>query len=114
MQNQELYSIEKAPELQGSISHSTTLGLNEAAALMRVHPDTARKLVKAGLGPPACKVGREWVFPAHRLLEWIDQQCHSTGDKAARTGGYVSRSAASRLASRRERLIAARQKSLNN
>jgi Helix-turn-helix domain len=113
MQDLELYSIEKARELTAGISRNTTLGLNEAAALMRVHPDTARKLVKAGLGPPACKVGREWVFPAHRLLEWIDRQCHSTGDKAAGIGGYVSRSAASRLASRRERVIAARQKNLN-
>ena len=26
----------------------TTLGLDEAAALMRVHPDTARKMAKAG------------------------------------------------------------------
>ena len=114
MQDLDLYSIEKAREPLAGIPHNTTLGLNEAAALMRVHPDTARKLVKAGLGPPACKVGREWVFPAHRLIEWIDQQCHSTGDKAARIGGYVSRSAASRLASRRERAIAAKQKSLSN
>jgi|SRR5580698_3336262 hypothetical protein len=114
MQDLELYSIENAREPLAGMSRNTTLGLNEAAALMRVHPDTARKLVKAGLGPPACKVGREWVFPTQRLIEWIDQQCHSTGDKAARTGGYVSRSAASRLASRRERVIAARQKNLSN
>ena len=53
-----------------------TIGLEEAAALLRCHPETARRMAKAGEIPGA-KIGRSWVFYRERLLEWIEARCQS-------------------------------------
>lgn len=44
-----------------------TLGLEEAAQLVRVHPVTLRNLAAAGKAPGA-KPGKEWVFIKADLL----------------------------------------------
>ena len=51
-----------------------TIGLDEAGKLLRCHPDTVRKMAKAG-EIPGTKVGRAWVFYTERLLEWLDSRC---------------------------------------
>jgi excisionase family DNA binding protein len=47
-----------------------TLGLVEAAELLKVHPKTLQKLARNG-EVPACKVGRAWVFVEHLLLDTL-------------------------------------------
>ena len=51
-----------------------TIGLEEAGKLLRCHPDTVRRMAKAG-EIPGTKVGRSWVFYTQRLLEWLDKRC---------------------------------------
>ncbi|MDE1989023.1 MAG: helix-turn-helix domain-containing protein [Betaproteobacteria bacterium] len=65
---------------------------------MRVHPDTARKMAKAG-EVPATKIGRAWVFSSALLQQWIDERCRSTNVPVRLTGGSAL---AARLAARLE------------
>jgi excisionase family DNA binding protein len=51
-----------------------TIGLEEAAKLLRCHPDTVRKMAAAG-ELPGTKVGRAWVFYTERLLDWLEKRC---------------------------------------
>lgn len=53
-----------------------TIGLEEAAKLLRCHRDTVRKMAKAW-ELPAAKVGRSWVFYTESLLRWLQQRCES-------------------------------------
>jgi hypothetical protein len=78
-----------------------TIGLAEAAALLRVSEDTLLRRARAGIVPGA-KVGREWVFIQADLLDLIREQakaraCRSTAILRAPTGGSASPSAESRL-----------------
>jgi len=73
------------------------LDVHQAAAEAKCHPDTLRKMAKAG-EVPATKIGRAWVFPAHLLQQWIDERCHSTDAPGAPSGGSAL---AARLASQR-------------
>lgn len=66
-----------------------TIGLKEAAALLRCHPDTVRKMAKAR-ELPAAKVGRAWVFYTESLLRWLQERCESRqpiGDDPMRSPG---------------------------
>jgi excisionase family DNA binding protein len=47
-----------------------TLGLQEAAAFLRCHPEELRRRAKAGLIPGA-KVGRAWVFLEDDLAAYL-------------------------------------------
>src|SRR5678815_5642411 len=47
-----------------------SLGLHEAAAFLRCHPEELRRRAKAGLIPGA-KVGRAWVFLVDDLAAYI-------------------------------------------
>lgn len=50
-----------------------TLGLEEAAALLRMSPDTLMRRARAGL-IPGDKPGRRWVFIQDDLLAWIRER----------------------------------------
>jgi hypothetical protein len=47
-----------------------TLGLNEAAAFLRCHPEELRRRTRAGVVPGA-KVGRAWVFLEDDLAHFL-------------------------------------------
>lgn len=48
----------------------STLDVHEAAALAKCHPDTMRKLMKAGEAPGA-KIGRAWVVREECIFDWL-------------------------------------------
>lgn len=84
-----------------------TTGIQGAAAILRVHPNTVQEWAKAGI-IPGVKKGREWVFIKVDLLTWLraqygqqsgdeqsystgrtdNEQCHSTG--VVIPGGFTS------------------------
>jgi hypothetical protein len=83
------------------VSSSTTLGLLEAALLLKVHPKTLQRLARQGL-LPGCKVGRAWVFVERLLIEQLvteslarvsvvdlqeKSECRSTDARTHRIGG---------------------------
>ncbi len=70
-----------------------TIGVEEAARLLRCHPDTLRRMAKAG-EVPGTKVGRSWVFFTERLLEWLDARCQSQQQARPRDPPPVSGSSA--------------------
>src|ERR1700757_1836527 len=47
-----------------------TLGLHDAAAFLRCHPEELRRRAKAGIIPGA-KVGRAWVFLVDDLAAYL-------------------------------------------
>jgi excisionase family DNA binding protein len=81
----------------------STLDLNEAAALLKIHPATLQQKARAGQIPGA-KIGRAWVFVEVDLLEYVRSQyqrqalqvthrkevepCHFAD--VARSGGSIS------------------------
>jgi excisionase family DNA binding protein len=67
----------------GSVS---TLDILQAAHVAKCHPDTLRKMAKAG-EVPATKIGRAWVFPADLLEDWIKSKCPSIAAHAVPSGG---------------------------
>jgi len=82
----------------------STLTLQQAAALLKIHPVTLQEKARAGVIPGA-KIGRAWVFVEIDLLEYIRAQyrrrafqgdrkevleCHSANAKTRPTGGSVS------------------------
>src|SRR5690625_2710894 len=81
-----------------------TLNLREAAAFLRVHPETLRARAQRNQIPGA-KIGRSWVFLREDLVKVIravyaeggqmarveDQECHSTSAKTRRFGGFGSK-----------------------
>jgi len=81
-----------------------TLGLKQAAAFLRCHPEELRRRAKAGVIPGA-KVGRAWVFLEEDLAAYLrslysqprqalqvtlrkEMQCHFAN--AAVSGGSTS------------------------
>ena len=52
---------------------SLTLTLEEAASLLKVHPETLRELALKGK-VPGVKVGRAWVFITGDLVAWLRTQ----------------------------------------
>lgn len=82
-----------------------TLTLQEAAALLKIHPVTLLEKAHAGIVPGA-KIGKCWVFVKVDLIEFIRSQyprralqgdheriasCHSTNAKTHNFGGSNSR-----------------------
>lgn len=51
-----------------------TLDVHQAAALARMHPDTMRKMMKAGEVPGAIKPGRAWVIREEDFNAWVRKQ----------------------------------------
>lgn len=88
---------------------SAVLNLAEAAAYCKCSRDHMRDLAAADQ-VPATKIGKRWVFSAELLDEWIKQRCRSKAAPAPRTGGFESRSLASKLAAQRKQLTETRQK----
>ena len=81
-----------------------TLTLQEAAALLKIHPVTLLGKARAGEIPGA-KIGKCWVFVEVDLIEYIRSQyprralqgehaevslCHSKNAKTHRIGGLIS------------------------
>jgi len=81
-----------------------TLDLREAAELLKMHPQTVRRLAIKGIIPSA-KPGKCWVFIEADLVAWLrsrycqprqvpegeeDTQWHYTKGKTQNTGGPVS------------------------
>ena len=80
---------------------AVTVGLTEAAILLRISEDCLLRKARAGRVPGA-KIGRQWVFIRTDLLELIRKQareraCHSIANIRAPTGGSDSQSAESKL-----------------
>src|SRR5690242_9563589 len=86
-----------------------TLGLEEAAKLLRVHPKTLARRAATG-EVPGVKEGRAWVFVEVDLIEHLRAKyrrrvsegahedaslCHSTDAKTHPCGGWTFPSAAS-------------------
>jgi excisionase family DNA binding protein len=82
----------------------STLTLQQAAALLKIHPVTLQEKARAGVIPGA-KIGRAWVFVEIDLLEYIRAQytrrafqgdrkevlkCHSSNAKTHPIGGSIS------------------------
>jgi excisionase family DNA binding protein len=87
------------------------MGIDEAAACLRVHPETLKAKARTGEIPGA-KPGKEWVFLDVDLADYLRSQyrpanepryesCRST--RAATSTGASGRSAAKKL----EKLLAA-------
>lgn len=82
---------------------NTILTLSDVAAMLQVHPNTVRKLVKTGV-IPAAKINKAWMFVGDDVVQAIRKQyssiaqsprsgveievCPSTS--AAQLGGFVS------------------------
>jgi excisionase family DNA binding protein len=47
-----------------------TIGLEEAAKFLKIHPETLRRKARAG-EVPGRKVGKGWVFILSQLADWI-------------------------------------------
>lgn len=50
-----------------------TLNSKEAAALMKVHPETLMELTRMG-ALPAAKIGRSWVFRESDVVAFVEAQ----------------------------------------
>ncbi|RKX45643.1 MAG: DNA-binding protein [Thermotogae bacterium] len=49
------------------------LTVQEAARLLRLAPAVVRRAAREGRLPGAVKVGREWRFRLHDLVDWIEK-----------------------------------------
>jgi predicted DNA-binding transcriptional regulator AlpA len=82
-----------------------TLNLQQAAALLNIHPVTLQDKARAGEIPGAAKIGRAWVFIRVDLIEYIRSkcprralqgdstevsECHSSNVRTHRIGGSNS------------------------
>jgi excisionase family DNA binding protein len=56
----------------------TTLDLRQAAALLKMHPQTVRRRAIAG-EIPAAKPGRSWVFVEADLVAWLRARYRGSG-----------------------------------
>jgi excisionase family DNA binding protein len=64
-------------------SFEPLLDLAEAAGLLRIHPQTLKKMAIRRV-VPAIKVGRLWRFRASDLQEWIDSRVSSAENDSER------------------------------
>lgn len=55
------------------MTNDTTVGVPEAAALMKVHANRVLELIGAGT-LPAAKVGRAWVMLTRDVLAYVENQ----------------------------------------
>lgn len=58
--------------LHRALAESDSIGIDETAALLMVHPVTLRKKAVAW-GVPHKRLGTEWRFSRQRLSEWLQQ-----------------------------------------
>ena len=67
-----------------------TLGMTEAAKMLRLHPNTLQQRAKRGLIPGASKPGKEWVFIEDGLRAYLYSlsPCRSTA--SAKSGTSTS------------------------
>jgi excisionase family DNA binding protein len=61
------------PTVERTMDNNDVLTLNEAAALLRVHPVTLRKRAVAW-GVPHRRLGAEWRFSSEVLTAWIKRR----------------------------------------
>lgn len=62
-----------AQELRGKLAPDEVLTTQEAAALLKLHPDTVGDLARRG-ELPAVKLGRDWRFTRSALLEAVSRR----------------------------------------
>jgi excisionase family DNA binding protein len=84
-------------------------GLKEAAAFLRIHPDTLALWAREGR-IPGCKVGRSWVFMPELLEDYVLSLIKVPSPSVAAMG-RPRKSLAERLSERLERKIAERKAS---
>ena len=96
-------------------SHPPTLGLQDAAKLVRVHQNTLRALAAAG-DVPGAKMGRSWLFIETDLLAHVRSRyaekapCRSTSKPAVKIGASTFVTQGGGYVGQLERLIAQRRK----
>lgn len=73
-----------------SAEPSPTVNIEEAAALLKVHPETALKIIQAG-DIPAAKVGRAWVMMTKDVLSYIQKQIIEQTSNRLSASGTASR-----------------------
>jgi excisionase family DNA binding protein len=84
-------------------------GLTEAAAFLRIHPDTLAQRARAG-EIPGCKVGRAWVFLPELLREYLLERSVATKPRADAPREYASQPLSARLQGLRARRSARLQR----
>ena len=87
------------PEPMDSLSIPDSMTITDAAAFLKIHPDTLALRCRAGL-IPGCKIGRSWVFHRGLLDEYLRRRCQEQV-RSASHNGIASQSLASRLAAQR-------------
>ena len=67
-----------------------TVGLEEAAKFVRLHPTTLAERAKQGKIPGAAKPGKEWVFPLEGLRAYLNSlsPCPYTGEAVSGGSSY--------------------------
>ena len=79
-----------------------TLTLQEAADMLHVCTETVSECIRAQ-GLPAAKIGRAWVLVDEDVINWLRQrykkgeECGSTNEASAGSGGLTPRSQAKEL-----------------
>lgn len=73
----------------------TTVGLADAASLLHISTDAMRDLAASGVVPGA-KIGKEWVFLASEIIEYLrgeikKQTSMRRGEKPGRIPSAISR-----------------------
>ncbi len=82
-------------------------GLKEAAAFLRIHPDTLAERARAG-EIPGCKIGRSWVFMPDLLDEYVRVRC-AANVNARPVSWSASASLVERLAAQHAQRTAGRE-----
>lgn len=93
-----------------------TIGITEAAALLRMSEDALMRKARAGI-VPADKPGRQWVFVKADLLAWMRERakaraCPSIAAPTLRIGGVDSNSTIERSASQLAHEIRSKRRNL--
>ena len=73
-----------------TIPFDRTLGLQDAAEFVRLHPVTLAERARAGKIPGAAKPGKEWVFPLEGLRAYLNANspCPFTGEAGSGGSSY--------------------------
>jgi hypothetical protein len=66
-------SISELVELVRLQAADDIININEAAAILKIHPITLRKKAVAW-GVPHRRLGTEWHFSRKRLMEWMQSE----------------------------------------
>ena len=71
-------------------------GVPEAAAFLKIHPDTCTKRTRAGL-IPGCKVGRAYIYDPELLRKMLRDRCAANVRQAPPKNTLAERLAARRI-----------------